>query len=112
MRADDTDDDLEFDAEFAQRLIGKHVLIGVTVQNRRGEFTRQEQFHGTVLSADATAGITMRLKGAREGEEKWLPPATNVFEPAEPGVYKLRSTGEDVVNPDFTASWLLTQPDA
>lgn len=106
------DDDLQFDAEFARQLIGKHVLIGVTVQDRRGKFTRQEQFHGTVLSADEIAGIKVMLRGAREGEEKWLPPATNVFERAEPGVYKLRSTGEEVVDPDFTATWLLRQPDA
>ena len=112
MSVEDTDDDLEFDTEFAQQLIGKHVLIGVTVQNRRGEFTRQEQFHGIVLSADEKAGIKVMLKGTREGEENWLPPATNVFEPAEPGVYKLRSTGEEVVDPAFTATWLLRQPDA
>ena len=109
---DDLTEDLEFDAEFAKRLVGKYVLIGIAVQDRRGELKRQKQFHGTVLSADAQSGIKVALKGVREGEEEWLPPATSVFEPAEPGVYRLRSTDEEVTDPDFTASWLLTQPDA
>jgi hypothetical protein len=110
---DDSDpQDLKFDTEFAGRLVGKYVLVGISVQDRRGQFKRQKQFHGTVISADAKSGIKVALKGLREGEEEWLPPATNVFEAADPGVYRLRSTDEEVTNPDFTASWLLTQPDA
>jgi hypothetical protein len=106
------DDRPAFDEEAGQALVGKHVLVGVTVQDKRGEFKRQEQFHGTVVSAEAGRGIMLSLLGSREGEQKWLPPATNVFSVAPPGVYRLRATGEEVVNPDFTATWTLTQPDA
>jgi hypothetical protein len=109
---DNLPEGLEFDAEFAKRLVGKYVLIGITVQDRHGALKRHKQFHGTVLSADAESGIKVALKGVREGEEEWLPPATIVFKPAEPGVYRLRNTDEAVTDPDFTASWLLTQPDA
>jgi len=28
-----------------------------------------------------------------------------VFEPARPGVYTLDSTGEQIVDPDYTAGW-------
>ncbi|SRR6266403_132591 len=103
---------LDFDPDFAATLIGKYILVGVTVEDRRGEFRRNEQFHGTVLAADACAGITLRLGGSRDGEEKTLPPTTKVFESAPRGTYTLRTTGEKVVDPDFTVTWRLIQPDA
>ena|SRR5438105_3356427 len=110
--SNNVDDRLLFDELVASELIGKYVLVGVTVKDKRGEFRRQEQFHGTVVEAHPGRGIKLNLRGARNGEEKWLPPATNVFTAASPGVYRLRASGEEVVNPDFTATWRLTQPDA
>jgi hypothetical protein len=111
--ADDPDDvRYEFDPEFAERLIGKYVLVGISVYDKRGEFKRQEQFHGTVVSAEAERGILLSLAGTRAGEQKFLPPVTNLFERAKPGTYSLRSTGEKVVDPDFTCTWRVNQPDA
>jgi len=102
---------LTFDAALAEILIGKRVLVGITYANRRGETTRSEQVFGTVTSADRQ-GIRVALDGVRRGETKWLPPATGVFRPAPRGEYRLRSTGEVVVDPDFTAQWTVKQPDA
>ena len=102
----------QFDAALALELVGKYVLVGVTVEDRRGELRRDEQFHGFVVSADAELGIELLLRGAREGERKWLPPATHVFRVAPPGAYNLRSTEETVVDPDFTSQWVLVEPDA
>jgi hypothetical protein len=110
--ADPEDLDLEFDEGVAAELIGKYVLVGVTVEDRRGAHKRDEQFHGTVLSADRKSGIKVALRGTREGQTKVLPPATNIWQRAEKGVYRLRSTGEKVVDPDFTATWQLIQPDS
>ncbi len=101
-----------FDHDFASELVGKLVLVGITYQDRRGEVTRQEQIFGTVVSADARRGVLVSLQGSRVGETKWLPPSTHAFEPAPKGEYRLRSTGEVVVNPDFLAQWTSTQPDA
>ena len=101
-----------FDSVFARELIGKYVLVGVTVEDRQGKTIRHEQFHGAVVSANAESGINLILRGVREGESKWLPPATDVFSVAPPGSYSLRSTGETVANPDFTSQWVLVQPDA
>jgi hypothetical protein len=101
-----------FDHAFARKLIGKYVLVGVTVQDKRGELRRHEQFHGTVVAADAVQGVCLTLQGSRDGETKWMPPATHVYSPAEKGEYRLKGTGEVVVDPDFTSQWTLTQPDA
>jgi len=101
-----------FDLEFAQSLIGKRVLVGVTRQDRRGQHISDDQFHGVIVTADAVRGIEVALAGVKAGETKWLPPATDPFEAAPKGQYRLRSTGEVVVDPDFTAQWTVTQTDS
>jgi hypothetical protein len=101
-----------FDSAFALELIGKYVLVGVTVEDRRGETRRQEQFHGIVVAANAVSGINLVLRGTRDGERKWLPPATHVFSAAPRGTYSLRATNETVVDPDYTSQWVLVQSDA
>jgi hypothetical protein len=101
-----------FDQVFARELIGKYVLVGITVQDKRGKFKRREQFHGRVVSANEQSGIVLSLLGMRAGEFKTLPPMTEVFESAPSGTYSLKDTGEEVVDPDFMCTWMLTQPDA
>ena len=101
-----------FDQEAASALVGKVVLVGVTYEDRRGNLKRQEQFFGTVSETDARRGIAVSLAGSRSGETRWLPPDTAIFKPASKGQYRLRSTGELVPDPDFTATWTVTQPDA
>ncbi|MFX0060574.1 MAG: hypothetical protein ACFFC7_00125 [Candidatus Hermodarchaeota archaeon] len=39
-----------------------------------------------------------------------LPPDLSAFQKAEPGDYRLRSTGEVVINPDFTVLWTVQPP--
>ena len=101
-----------FDGHFARELVGKHVLVGVTVLDHRGELVEQKQFHGRVDKADAKDGFRLKLLGEREGESEWLPPDTRAFHKARPGEYRLKTTGEVVVDPDFTTSWTYTQPPA
>jgi hypothetical protein len=114
VEGDSSSDDWEpeFDEAIAAELIGKYVLVGVSVDDKRGAFKRDEQFHGIVLSCDRRSGIKVALRGSREGQTKTLPPVTNVWQRASKGTYRLRSTGEEVVDPDFTATWQLTQPDS
>jgi len=100
-----------FDNAFARSLLGKCVLVGMTIEDKRGNTKRHDQFYGLVAAAEADTGIQLQLQGSRQGEVKWLPPATHVFQPAVLGIYRLRSTGEEVVNPDFTATWIVVQPE-
>jgi hypothetical protein len=92
----------------AERLNGATVLVGITYNEPTGD--RLEQFYGTVMSADPEQGITLRLEGSRLGETYYLPPDLRAFFAARPGSYRLRSTGEEVVNPDYTATWSITPP--
>jgi len=43
-------------------------------------------------------------------EWDWLPPDLRAFQDAPPGEYRLRSTGEVVVDPDFISSWTINRP--
>ena len=101
-----------YDAAKAASLLGKIVLVGVTVEDKRGELRRQEQYFGRVTDVDPRHGITIALMGAREGETKNLTPHPDVFEAASPGTYRLRPTGETIVDPAYTCTWTLVQPDS
>ena len=105
------DDRPQYDSSLAAELIGKTVLVGVTVNDKRGDLKRYEQFYGVITTAEPATGFTIELQGSRAGETKCLPPATGAFFKAPPGTYNLRSTGECVVDPDYTSTWTLTQPD-
>ena len=96
-----------FWSEKAQRLVGKHVLIGKTYVDERGEPVELVQLHGVVESADESSGIALRRSDNQELER--LPPDLRPFVPAEPGEYRLRSTGEVVVDPDFLATWTIAR---
>lgn len=98
----------QWDQAFAQQLAGAVVLVGITYNEPAG--ARLEQFFGTVTRADEHEGITLRLDGSRSGEMFHLPPDLRAFFPAQPGSYRLRQTGETVVDPDFTATWEMTPP--
>jgi hypothetical protein len=93
----------QWDQEKADRLIGAVVLVGMTYSEPGGP--RLEQFFGTVISAVENIGIMLRLDGSRSGETFNLPPDVTAFFPAKPGIYRLRSTSEEIKDPDYTATW-------
>jgi hypothetical protein len=97
-----------WDEEFAQKLIGKILLVGLTWIDPAGD--RVEQMHGEVVSVDARRGIELRLAGERAGDVFWLPPDLRGVAAAAPAAYRLRATGEVVENPDFTATLVIHPP--
>lgn len=86
-------------------LIGKVLLVGITYYTHNNEPIEQKQFYGTVTEAN---DAVIRIK-QKDGTEMTLPPDLSSTKRARPGEYKLRSTGEIVVNPDFLATWNLVK---
>ena len=84
-------------------LIGKVLLVGITYYTHDNEYIEQKQFYGTVTEANKTI---IRIK-QKDETEFTLPPDLSSTKRARQGEYKLRSTGEVVVNPDFLATWNL-----
>lgn len=97
-----------FNEEEAKVIIGKHLLVGVTHCNHNEEVTGVEQFHGEIVRASREEGIILRLSCS--GEERWVPPDLSRLEPAAPGNYKLKGTGEVVVDPDLLSMWTVYPP--
>ena len=98
-----------FDQDLANSYVGKYILIGITHRSTTSEFVSREQIHGVIVSA-APNGITVSLRGARDGEFWVMPPAVKLLEQARPGTYTLHTTGEKVKDPDLLATWNIDEP--
>ncbi len=88
-------------------LIGKVILVGMTYYSKNNEFIERKQFWGNIVSVSQNT-IHIRQKN---GEEFSIPNDESAIERAKPGEYRLRSTGEVVVNPDFLSTWIITLPE-
>ena len=99
-----------WDEKFAASLIGKTVLVGMTYVNAKGAAVRQKQFWGVVERADPSVGVRLALQGKSLGEHYDLPPDLRGYDEAPPGEYRLRSTHETVVNPDYVSTWTVDLP--
>ncbi len=102
--------DPNFDPKLAQELVGKRVLVGLTQLTNSGRVRHSYQLHGVVMQVDPDKGIMIALEGVRAGGTWTMPPATAAFSRASPGVYALKETGEEVVDPDFLAVWTVKEP--
>jgi hypothetical protein len=87
--------------------IGKRVLVGLTYLDHEKTVIKQLQFHGTI-NRITDEGIF--IDRADSTGEFSLPPDTESLRPAKPGEYRLRTTGEVVVDPDYTTTWTINAP--
>ncbi|MGE0139342.1 MAG: hypothetical protein AB7R77_16120 [Ilumatobacteraceae bacterium] len=87
-------------------LISRTVLVGITYVDGHGTTVDQVQFAGIVRSVDPLVAID-----TGDDELFTLPPEPEAFDVAAPGEYRLHTTGEVVVNPDFTTSWTVESGD-
>jgi hypothetical protein len=88
-------------------LVGKYVLVGITRIDAAGALLEKSELHGRITSVDADAGIKITLA---DGNILTLPPDPDAFRDAKPGMYRLRSTGEKIVDPDLTSVWTIREP--
>src|SRR5919199_3688029 len=89
-------------------LLGKYVLIGITRLEADGRLIEKTECHGRVALVDQDDGIKIELS---DGEVLTLPPDVDAFRDAKPGVYRLKSTGEEVIDPDLTTVWTIREPE-
>jgi hypothetical protein len=99
-----------WDDDVAASLVGKRVLVGVRKVDGSGTVNDERQMHGRVVEARCSSGILVQLEGTEAGRTFRLPPTTGNFDKADPGEYRLATTGEVVVNPDFVATWEIKTP--
>ena len=98
-----------FDAATINSYVGKYVLVAVTYLDASGKEENSMQMHGVVESA-SEQGITLALKGERDGETWTMPADAKAISAAQPGRYELPETGEIIENPDFISTWMVQKP--
>jgi hypothetical protein len=97
------------DLDDPSTLIGRTLLVGITYLGSDGAVAGQIQRFGTITEVGTVPGS--RLVIAREGQPDFAVP----FDPAALkvaplGTYRLRETGEAVVNPELLGEWTVTRP--
>lgn len=98
-----------FNAEAANNLVGKYILVGITYCDHSGQEMEKVQMHGVIESA-SHKGVVIALRGVHEGKRWTMPPDLRSISEAKPGKYNLHTTGEVVTDPDLLSTWTVTKP--
>lgn len=92
---------MSYDKDLGAKLVGSSILIGISYIDSEGKLESLQQLHGVVERTSEDEGIVVALGGVFEGEKLGMPADTDSIIPADPGVYQLHSTGEEVEDPDY-----------
>lgn len=90
----------------AWNIYGKTILVGLTYLDSMGNVIERRQMRGEVIRVNPKEGVVLRLD---DGAEYALPPDFRPIREAKPGEYRLRSTGEVVLDPDYVATYTVTR---
>ena len=93
--------------EQVRNLIGRRVVVALTFVYPNGAVDSVEDFAGVVDRVNLDEGIVLRLASS---QERAIPPDLSNLEPASPGDYHLKSTGDVVQDPDYLAAWTVSLP--
>jgi len=96
------------DEDPAEAYLGKLLLIGLSILDEDDVLLERFETYGPIVVADAQQIVIEKADGSGRYA---IPPVYDSLEEAEPGDYRLRSSGETVSNPDFTASFDIICPE-
>lgn len=85
----------------SHEVIGQVVLVGITFYSSTGTLIELFQTHG---QAESVAGDLLFLRTPAGGEFA-VPFDPNYLKRAAPGTYREKTTGLEIVNPDFLSQW-------
>jgi hypothetical protein len=88
-------------------LNGARILVGVTREFPDGSY-EQEQ-HSGIARVEDRGSYCLVLLDCSDGVERDYPFDARTLQRAQPGEYRLRSTGEVVKDPDFLMTWTVTK---
>ena len=83
----------------------KRIIVGITFLDNDGALIEQFQMHGRVVFASRADGIVLVRP---DGGRFVIPPSPHWLRAARPGEYRLRVSGEVVIDPDYLMSATLS----
>ena len=96
----------------AERLVGTITVVEIQHYDARNVFLRHEHVWGQVTSADQKNGIRILVGGRTfAGKLMVLPASLDSFTKPASGIYRLNSTGEEVTDPHWFTTWMVTNAD-
>jgi hypothetical protein len=96
-----------FSSAAAKDLIGRRIIVGITYEDHAHCPLRREQYHGRITRLNLQEGIVILTA---TGAEKTLPPDLRPIVSPRPGLFRFRSTGEMVADPELLVQWIRTSP--
>lgn len=84
----------------------KTILVGFTVYDKKKRFIEKRQLWGRITAVNKTTILIEQSNG----EEFSIPNDPTAIERAKKGVYRLRSSGEEITDPDFLSAWVHILP--
>jgi hypothetical protein len=97
------------DESKADDYLGKVVLVGISYLDHEGTLLKRKQWVGTIAAFSREKGIVVDRRD--NGSSFALPPFRAGIRKAKPGIYRSSETGEEVVDPDYIATWDSVSPD-
>jgi len=82
--------------------LGKRILVDIWEYDRALSVRARRNYAGVIV---AVVGGTLRIRRDDNGAVEALRASGDDLQPAPPGEYWLRSTGEAVAQPDYVAAW-------
>ncbi len=110
----DEDDDFDLDAYLLTHLpeyngyVGKHLLMSLTYLDPSGAGEHKSQLHGVITRINEAI---IAVERQDTGEEFTLPADLSALEVAAEAEYRLKPSGEVVVNPDYLVVYAIGRPD-
>lgn len=95
------------DFENPHTLLGRTILVGLTYLKEDGTLDRQEQYFGRIESVGADRWMSVERDGVSVVRVPCDPKAMQI---AARGTYRLRSTGEEIVDPEILSTWTIHPP--
>ena len=87
--------------------LGKYILVGVTYLNPDGTIREMIEKHGVIKRISNNTLFFI----CSDSTDFSIPFDERAISKAPLGTYKLRSTGEEVMNPDYFSTWTVKPPE-
>jgi hypothetical protein len=111
--APDADDDFDLDAYLLTHLpeydeyVGKHLLMSLYYVDAAGALDHKVQLHGIITRINEAI---IAVERQDNGEEFTLPADLSALQVAAEGEYRLKPSGDVVVNPDYLVVYTIGGP--